>query len=332
MDQANAETFDARCKLSTATPRPSLAVAIVNNEHWPSVLAQLLAYHAQSPELFQRTQWVVVHNGPLPLPAFRELEAACPEEVANVPIEFTANRGYGSAVNLALRQTTAGHLLALNADMLPEPGFFEGVHALVAELEARDRHGGGDKVATVGFRLVNPDGTEQGSVGRFPTLARIAFGLLRSRADRKYLRTRQDRLTEGPWTTGACLLLSRKFMLEVGGFDESFFMYYEDVDLCLRAWRHGWQVLFEPRLTLRHFEPYHRRRLTARMVYVARHGLLRYFWKHRPGWEFKALCRIVQLESRLRGKAPAWRQLGELASQMAVDADKAICDPARLPE
>lgn len=308
---------------------PRLAIAIINHEHWPSVLSQLKAYHEQSAELYDRTEWLIVHNGTTPIEPFERLDPNCPTVVARTRFYCTPNRGYGAAVNEAMQQTKAEHLLVLNADMLPEPGFFEGIHALTAEIATSQSSN--RRVGIVGFHLKNPDGSHQGSVGQFPSLGRILLGLFRRRADRKYLRTRLDRLTEGPWTTGACMLLSRQFMTEVGGFDEKYFMYYEDVDLCRRAWQNGWQVLFEPRLALRHFEPYHRRRLTHRMVFVARHGLLRYFWKHRPRWEFRLLGRIVQLECRIRGSADGWKRTRVMAGKMLKDPETVVVTADDLP-
>ena len=180
-----------------------------------------------------------VHNGPGSPPPL-EAAAAKNTPLARVRIEVTANAGYGAAVNRALASTGARYLLALNADLLPEPGFLRGIHDLIERQESGA--GAGNRVGVIGFRLLNRDGTPQGSVGRFPTLGRFLYGLLRPRRSRKYRAVATQKMTPVAWVTGACVLLCRACLDDIGGFDEQFFMYYEDVDLCRRCQQAGWSV------------------------------------------------------------------------------------------
>lgn len=285
-----------------------LAAVIVNHEHWATALAQLRAHQQSNPRLFARTEWLLLHNGAdrtLPLRDLREESNGefrpLDPSIARVRVRFCENRGYGSAVNLAFAVTTAPFLLALNADLMPEEGFLAAVFELLEHAQRNSM----PRVGILGMRLLNDDGTWQGSVGRFPTLKRLLLGLLRPRAIRKYV-------APGPhgradWVTGACCLLRRECVEALGGFDEGFFMYYEDVDLCLRAWRSGWQVRFAEIPAARHFHPYHARPLTHHMVYMARHSLIRYFRKNRPAWEFWALAAIVRGEAWWRWRDAGWR-------------------------
>ncbi|MGL5095686.1 MAG: glycosyltransferase, partial [Planctomycetia bacterium] len=122
---------------------------------------------------------------------------------------------------------------------------------------------------------------------------------------------------DAPWVTGAAILIRRALLEALGGMDETYFLYYEDVDLCRRAWRAGFSVRFEPGPTLRHLYPYHSRALTHRMVYLSRRAMLVYFRKNRPRWEFHALAGIVRLEGWFRATlenrqgvaSPGWNQL-----------------------
>jgi len=105
----------------------------------------------------------------------------------------------------------------------------------------------------VGPRLENPDGTLQPSILRLPTLGRIfcessGLAALTGGRLRGHSATREDhsRPQSVECVKGAALLVRRTAFEEVGGFDESFFLYAEESDLAARLRRRGWQVLFEP--------------------------------------------------------------------------------------
>jgi hypothetical protein len=239
------------------------------------------------------------------------------------------NRGYGAAVNEAAARTRRPYLLALNADILPEPGFLRGVLTRASLLSKGGNNG---PVPIVGFRLRNADGTPQGSVGRFPTLARFLWNLARPRAVRKHIDLGENRERSVDWVTGACVLMDRVWLDSIGGFDEQFFLYYEDVDLCLRARQGNRQVLYDPSAACRHLFPYHSRRLTGRMVYVARRAILLYYYKHRPRWEFHALAAIVRWECWWRRRNPDWCKVGDMVRKLLASPDNHRVTSEELPE
>ena len=103
-----------------------------------------------------------------------------------------------------------------------------------------------------------------------------------------------------PWVTGGCLLVRRDCFEQVRGLDETFFLYYEDVDLCRRARSAGWSVWYEPDLRVTHHFPLHSRRVPAPLRLVTRHALLTYARKHWAGWQAKLLCGIVWTEALAR--------------------------------
>jgi hypothetical protein len=156
----------------------------------------------------------------------------------------SSNRGYGAACNRGARETTRPNLLFLNSDSVARPG---AVEALLGVLEKDDR------AAVVGPRLENPDGTLQPSILRLPTLGRVFFessglAFLSGGRLRGHSATREDhsRAQEVEAVKGAALLVRRTAFEEVGGFDERFFLYAEESDLCARLRRRGWRILFEP--------------------------------------------------------------------------------------
>jgi N-acetylglucosaminyl-diphospho-decaprenol L-rhamnosyltransferase len=156
------------------------------------------------------------------------------------------NRGYGAGCNRGARETVRPYLLFLNSDAFVKPG---AVDALAAALDSDAR------AAAVGPRLENPDGSLQPSILRLPTLGRIfceSSGLAFLAGGRSPLRghsaTREDhsRRRSVECVKGAALLVRRTAFEEVGGFDERFFLYAEESDLCARLSERGWTILFEP--------------------------------------------------------------------------------------
>ena len=163
-----------------------------------------------------------------------------------------SNPGYGGASNAAIEQTDAPYVLLLNSDTLLRPG------AVAALSRYLDQH---PRTAIVGPRLLNRDGSLQPSCFPFPTplntlLVKGNLGralryvpVVRERYLRSWAHNRPRRV---PWVRGAALALRRESFDALGGFDESFFMYFEEVDLCRRAWNAGWEVHFAPGAEILH--------------------------------------------------------------------------------
>lgn len=161
------------------------------------------------------------------------------------------NRGFGAAVNQAAQAGRAAPLLwLLNPDCQVLPGAFA---ALSATLQSQPR------CAIAAPQLLNADGTTQESARGEPTAWTGLFGrhglltsvLPNSRLARQNLRARdlvrtaQDSI-EIDWAMGASLLIRREVFDEVGGFDERFFLYWEDADLCRRIRDRGYAVRYVP--------------------------------------------------------------------------------------
>ncbi|MEK7389349.1 MAG: glycosyltransferase family 2 protein [Elusimicrobiota bacterium] len=161
-------------------------------------------------------------------------------------IRNTVNAGFGTANNQALRAWDAEAYLVLNPDVIVAPG-------TLGELLRRLRQSA--EVGLIGPRLRFTDGGLQRSCRRLPTLRAVLIrGFLsqesasRFTAIRKYLM--EDEVINAPtrvdWMLGSSLLIKRDALRRVGGFDERFFMYYEDVDLCHRINLAGWGVEYHP--------------------------------------------------------------------------------------
>lgn len=191
---------------------------------------------------------VVVDNG--------SVDGSCAVALAAgaVWVESGGNVGYGRAANLGASRPPASdapYLLVCNPDLDVRPG---AVPALVAALESDPALG------AVGPRLCNTDGSLYPSARTFPDLVdAIGHGLLglvapHNRFTRRYRLLDWDHGTRATvdWVSGACFLVRRRAWDQVGGFDPSYFMYMEDVDLCWRLRRAGWEVAYEPAAAVVH--------------------------------------------------------------------------------
>jgi N-acetylglucosaminyl-diphospho-decaprenol L-rhamnosyltransferase len=173
-------------------------------------------------------------------------------DVPEAVLEVGDNLGFAGGVNRLIAASDAPWFLALNSDAWPEPG---AIATLVAAAERAPR------AAVVVPRLERPDGTLEHSTHPLPSIGVAA--LLATGATRVIGHRARERLLLEPdwqhdharsvgWAVGAAMLMRREALDELGGFDERFFMYAEDLEWCWRAQRHGWEVQFEPAALVRH--------------------------------------------------------------------------------
>ena len=198
----------------------------------------------------------------IPLNVFVQ-DNASKNSVDNVSVKFPQitltkndyNMGFAKAINRALVKTSAPYILLLNPDTIIQDGFFE---KILRYIEVNKDAG------IIGPKILNLDGSVQGSARNFPTPLTALFGraslLTRlfpnNRITRANILTdRSDGITpmEVDWVSGACLLLRRSALEEVGYFDERFFIYWEDADLCRRMWQKGWKVVYFPQAAVYHY-------------------------------------------------------------------------------
>jgi GT2 family glycosyltransferase len=238
------------------------------------------------------------------------------------------NRGFARAVNEGCRLSRGQWFLLLNPDVSVTPEFVQGALDLASDLDVTEPTAG-----IVGFRLQNPDGSTQLSCGSFPSFAGTLAGLVMPRARRKYRAVPAAARCRVPWVTGCCLLVRGDCWRALGGFDEEFFLYYEDVDLCRRARAHGWSVWYEPGLTAVHHSPLHGRTVSPPLRLVIRHSLMTYAARHWRSWEFQTLTRLIRVESWARRLCAWWRsdaassetfgELSALAADLAAGEGRA---------
>jgi N-acetylglucosaminyl-diphospho-decaprenol L-rhamnosyltransferase len=220
------------------------------------------------------------------------------ERYPAVRVIESENRGLGAGWNSGIEATESRWILLLNADAWLSEGALE---RLVDFGDSRPR------AAVVGPRLLNPDGTLQRSVRGFPTLWRLAteYFFLRKLAPRSSMLNAfyaggfdHDRVRDVEVVMGACMLLRREAVAEVGLCDEDYFLFSEETDWCYRFREAGWEVVFFPGGECTHVRgAAHAGRLYRENL----RGHLLFLTKHRGARTAERGRRLLLLALRARG-------------------------------
>lgn len=219
----------------------------------------------------------------------------------------SSNKGYGAGLNEGVRQGgSAEFVLALNPDATLEPGAISG---LIAQTT---RTG----VGIVTPLVVEADGQLSLSLRREPTLARVG-GLSFTRRPRfseiVYEQSAYEQAHPVDWAMGAVMLVKRECWDELRGFDESFFLYSEETDFCLRARDRGWLTFFTPRAQVMHIgggsgesATTHTMKMVNRVrIFRRRHGVVR-------SWIYYLLMLVTEARRGLLGHRASWAALDAL--------------------
>lgn len=230
------------------------------------------------------------------------------------------NLGFGAANNLAAREARGDLLLLLNSDAWPEEGT---IRRLAGNL--RDDPGLGAVAPT----LVYPDGRRQFTwVPDTSVLGEILQTLRNPFEGRPWnheLVPRVLRRLAGPgWTTAACLLVRRRAFEDVSGFDERFFLYFEDVDLALRLRTAGWRLERVRDARAVHVKGGSEPGTSSRLEY--RRAQLLFYRLHRPAWEQRIIRRRLRRHARREEDPELRRGLQEL-----LDAEPGAADSPGPP-
>lgn len=157
------------------------------------------------------------------------------------------NRGFAAANNQAFAVMRGRYALLLNTDAILLPGALE---SLFAFMEAQPR------VGMACGQLLNPDGSKQNAFANFPSLMSLMFNesllkfLLPAKFPSKYRNYDQPMAVDS--CIGACMIVRKAAMDQVGGFDERYFFFFEETDWARQFWQKGWQVYFVPQADIIH--------------------------------------------------------------------------------
>jgi GT2 family glycosyltransferase len=191
-------------------------------------------------------------------------------------IENEINIGFARANNQALRQCQGRYWMLLNPDVEVKAG---AIQALVSFFD------GHSKVGAVGPRVLNPDGSLQLSCSPAPTLFRETLRLMHGpgvRSDGYYpMHMWEQKLPrQVDILLGACLFLRRQAIDQIGLLDEDYFIYSEEVDLCTRLNKAGWELYWVPQAEIIHYGGQSTQQVAQEMFFRLYESKLTYFRKH----------------------------------------------------
>lgn len=183
-------------------------------------------------------------------------------------IENRENYGFSKGNNIGAKHAKGRYIFFLNSDTTIENG---GLAGMVGFLDTHKN------VGVLGGRLVNVDGTNQVSAGSFYTIPKVIAMLLGGKR-LGFLRFNPKQLQMVDWVVGASMMVRKDLFEKFGGFDEQFFMYVEDMELCFRAKKMGFLTYFYPEILICHRELGSSNRAFA-IIHIYK-GLLHFYKKH----------------------------------------------------
>jgi hypothetical protein len=210
------------------------------------------------------------------------------------------NRGFAAACNQGIMAAHQPLVLLLNPDALITD---DAVQRLLEVMSARP------DVGACGPRILNPDGSLQPSCRCFPILPRLlldelGFGKLfpHSRFFGGYRMTwwAHDQQREVDQLMGAALLLRRTALEQVGVLDERFFVYFEEVDLCLRLRQAGWKVLFVPTAQVVHHGGQSAHQVLREATLYRYRSMCTFYRKYYPAWHLAILKMAIWAATTMR--------------------------------
>jgi N-acetylglucosaminyl-diphospho-decaprenol L-rhamnosyltransferase len=222
----------------------SWAAVVVNHDgghHLESCVRSLLALGTGG----SRPDQVVVVDNASRDGSADALAAAFAHEPTVRVVWTGANLGYAKAANRGIAVTRAPVVAVLNADTVVQPGAAAAVLRCLA---------GDERIGAVGPRILEVNGATYPSARRIPSFRDAAgHGVLffvwpTNPFTRRYRETDADpdAVRDVDWVSGSAVWLRRSALDDIGGWDERYFMYLEDVDLGWRLGRHGWRVVYDP--------------------------------------------------------------------------------------
>lgn len=196
-------------------------------------------------------------------------------------IKLTKNVGFGAGNNAGAKVAKGEFLFLLNTDTIITSNILPHLVDLMEK---------NPTVGIIGPKLLFPDGRFQISFS--PTIsikgeleARKLHRYAESRTKLALLENNFQKIQEVDIVVGAAFFIRGDLFRTLGGFDEKFFMYFEESDLCQRAKNIGYEILYTPKISLIHVRGYSTSKLASPMAVEYRRSQLYYYQKHRPLWE-----------------------------------------------
>lgn len=197
------------------------------------------------------------------------------------------NYGFAKGCNIGVKHANGINYLFLNSDTQVED---HGISSMVEYLEKEE------EIGILGGRLENPDGTVQETAGSFYTVGQtllMLIGLERA----GFIRTAPNTISKVDWVSGGAMMVKKSVFEKLKGFDEHFFMYMEDMELCFRAKNLGYLTYYYPSVTI-----IHREHGSSNRSFAVTHiyeGILYFYWKHKTPLEYRFVRFILRFKAQV---------------------------------
>ena len=265
-------------------------------------IASVEASLKKSPQLADQTDIWVVDNKSTD-DSVEKIKALTSKNPRLHLIENTANLGFAAANNLAIEKSTGEYVLLLNSDTVV---IDDALEQLVAEFTRRstmnstaflERTAGKlDRLGILTVELLNQDGTVQAQGGSFPSLLSLASHMLflddlpligrllpSTQHTGRNTRHHHQQVYQQDWIGGTAMMIRRAVFAEVGLLDSNIFMYGEDIEFCMRAKFHHWDVAVLPTAHITHFGS---ASSSSKNAIIGELKGYVYIWaKHKPLWQ-----------------------------------------------
>jgi len=282
---------------------PLLSVIIVSfntRELILSTLESVLTEIATSSLLQNRCEVIVVDNNS----SDGSLEAL---QEKYMLVKNSENLGFAKANNIGIEKATGEYILLLNSDTIVQSGALEKMvqtfekNPITEKTSILESHAGElDRLGILAAELTNPDGSEQRQGGSFPTLFSLASHMLfldDIPLIGKFFPSTQktgksQAMKQLDWVGGTAMMVRRAVFQEIGTLDQNIFMYGEDIEFCMRAKNHHWDVAIEPDAKILHIGG--ASSSLGNAVIGEFKGYI-YIWaKHKPVWQMPLVKLILK--------------------------------------
>lgn len=245
---------------------------------------------------------VLCDNDPGSSPRSREILATT--RGTYIPIDH--NPGYGAAMNRAARDlpTSVEWIVICNPDLVFQP---QSIDRLLSSGRSDPT------IGSLGPTIENVDGTQYPSARAVPSVSTGIGHALFANVWRSnpWTAAYRDSATasglkkDAGWLSGACLLVRRSAFEQISGFDEGYFMYFEDVDLGFRLGRAGWRNVFEPSATVQHVGGHSTKTVSSEMVRAHHASARRFLARRYPGAKWWPVRLVLGLGLAVRARVTA---------------------------
>jgi hypothetical protein len=202
-------------------------------------------------------------------------------------IKNKENLGFGKGCNVGAKEAGGKFILFLNSDtQVLDKGFFRMTKFLDENL----------KVGILGGKLENSDGSVQTSAGKFYNLFNLLIMLL-DLERLGFLRSSPEKIQKVDWVSGACLMIRSDIFRKLSGFDEKIFMYMEDMEICFRAKKLGYETYFYPNIKLLHKSLGSSNRTFA-IINIYK-GILHFYSKHKTHLEYLVAKTLLTFKAEI---------------------------------